>query len=126
MECRLSESSKEWSCQVSIRWEFNGDGTRLDTVQEVPFGPPLTNKEHVEITLRRAQAAVLNPARPQSDYLHMDINIDTLQSDNENHQLKFSSNAVCLDLQGPEFTELAFIDLSGQSNTNTTGYCVFR
>ena len=126
MECRLYRSSGEWSCQVYIRWEFNEDRSRLGTVREDRFGPLLTCKGDVEITLRRAQAAVLNPARPQSDYLHMDINIDTLQSDNENHQLKFSSNAVCLDLQGPEFTELAFIDLPGQSTTNTTGYCVFR
>ena len=116
MECRLSESSKEWSCQVSIRWEFNGDGTRLDTVQEVPFGPPLTNKEHVEITLRRAQAAVLNPTRSQSDYLYMDI--ATLQANNDKHQLKFSNNAVCIDLQGPDFTELTFTDLPGECSIN--------
>ena len=118
MECRLYRSSGEWSCQVYIRWEFNEDHSRLGTVREDRFGPLLTCEGDVEITLRRAQAAVLNPTRSQSDYLYMDI--ATLQANNDKHQLKFSNNAVCIDLQGPDFTELTFTDLPGECSINPT------
>lgn len=111
MECRLSQFSGDWSCQVSIRWEFNEDGTRFDEVEERPFGPVITSKAEVELVLRRAQTAVLNPARPQSDFLQYDY--DELQDIGQKHQLLFSKNVVCVDLFGPEFTDLTFIDLPG-------------
>ncbi|KAK7676574.1 hypothetical protein QCA50_020450 [Cerrena zonata] len=110
MECRLSHSSGGWGCQVSIRWEFKEDGARQDEVCEVPFGPAITSKADVEAVLRRAQTAVLNPSRPLSDFLLTDVN--KLQNMGSK-QLKFSRNTVCVNLQGPEFTELAFVDLPG-------------
>ena len=60
MECRLSRAEEDWSCQISIRWEYDDYGDRLSEVREVPFGPRLTSKTDVEPTLRRAQAAILN------------------------------------------------------------------
>lgn len=110
MECRLSHSSDEWRCQVSIRWEFNEDGSRKDEVHEVPFGAVITSKADVELALRRAQAVVLNPRRDAAKFLR--ATVDELRAKGS-HQLKFSRNTVCVDLQGPELTELAFVDLPG-------------
>ncbi|THH00719.1 hypothetical protein EW026_g1860 [Hermanssonia centrifuga] len=54
-------------------------------------------------------SAVLNPGIDQSSFL------DQSESDLKqmNNQLKFSRNAVCLDLSGPDLTDLAFVDLPG-------------
>lgn len=110
MECRLSSSSGPWTCQVSIRWEFDKDGSPKDEVHEVPFGGVITSKADVELTLRRAQAAVLNPNISPSKYLT--LSVENLKTHPTN-ELQFSRNVVCVDLSGPELTDLAFIDLPG-------------
>lgn len=102
-------SPEQWSCQVYIRWEFNGNGKRKDKVQELEFGPLIKNKGDVELALRRAQAAVLNPSVDQAKFLTKSAR-DLRQVTNE---LKFSRNAVCVQLSGPELTDLAFVDLPG-------------
>ena len=55
-------SFEPWSCQVSIRWEFEPNGHRAKKVREETFGAAIHNKAEVELHLRRAQAAVLNPS----------------------------------------------------------------
>lgn len=113
MECRLSSSSGPWSCQVSIRWEFDADGKHLDKVSEILFGPLITEKKEVELALRRAQAAVLNPDVPPSKYVN--ASAEDLKSgiDYMRRAIPFSRNVVCVDLEGPELTDLSFIDLPG-------------
>ena len=102
-------SSEPWFCQVSIRWEFDNSGERKKKVQEVKFGEVIHNKADVELALRRAQAAVLNPNKHQTDYLRMTVaQLKDLRS-----ELKFSRNTVCVQLSGPELTDLAFVDLPG-------------
>ena len=60
MECRLTRSERDWSCQIKIRWEYHNDGrTRREEVAEVDFGPLLSDKALVEPMLRRAKAAIL-------------------------------------------------------------------
>ena len=112
MECRLSSSSGDWNCQISIRWEFKEDGKRQDQVVEQPFGPLVTNKSEVELLLRQAQSAVLNPNINPRDFLEMDA--DALQAFHaKGSSLQFSRNTVCVDLEGPGLTDLSFIDLPG-------------
>lgn len=94
MECRLSSAEKDWSCQISIRWEFEDDGKRKEETSEVKFGDLITNKSDVEPALRRAQEKILNPS-------------------GTGNPLQFSKNVVCVDLQGPDLTDLSFIDLPG-------------
>ncbi|KZT22881.1 hypothetical protein NEOLEDRAFT_1180623 [Neolentinus lepideus HHB14362 ss-1] len=112
MECRLSSSEGPWTCQISIRWEFDDKGKRKDDVQEVAFGAPITNKGVVELALRRAQAAVLNPSIPLSKFLIMTAE-DLKDKSHVSGTLKFSRNVVCVDLVGPDLTDLSFIDLPG-------------
>ena len=112
MECRLSSSSGDWNCQISIRWEFKEDGKRQDQVVELPFGPLVTDKSEVELLLRQAQSAVLNPNVKSRDFLEMDA--DALQAFHaKGSSLQFSRNTVCVDLEGPGLTDLSFIDLPG-------------
>ncbi|KAM5536973.1 hypothetical protein V8D89_009302 [Ganoderma adspersum] len=115
MECRLANFSEPWSCQVHIRWEFGDDGQRLEEVGEVPFGPRLTDKTEIEAILRRAQAAILNPAMPLSHFLEADL--ETIKVCGAKlfgtKPLPFSRNVICVDLAGPELIDLSFVDLPG-------------
>lgn len=113
MECRLSHSSGPWSCQIKIRWEFSdASRSRRAEVEEVDFGPRLLDKSKVEIMLRRAQAAVLNPALPFSKFLGMDEK-DQRLTVKEKNQYQFSRNVVCVELTGPDLADLSFVDLPG-------------
>jgi hypothetical protein len=106
-----SSSSAPWSCQVSIRWEFDMNDKPLDKVSEVRFGPLITDKGNVELALRRAQAAVLNPSLPATSFLA--CSMDELKNGALGNQkvLQFSRNVVCVDLEGPTLTDLNFIDM---------------
>jgi len=118
MECRLSLSSGPWSCKVSIRWEFGEDGKRMDEVFEEAFGSRITEKTQVELRIRQAQAAILNPGvidrgcflRMAEDQIRNGV-VGT-------KALSFSRNVVCVDLEGPHLTDLSFIDLPGSLCTH--------
>ncbi|TFK84004.1 hypothetical protein K466DRAFT_239334 [Polyporus arcularius HHB13444] len=115
MECRLANTPDSWSCQISIRWEFDINGDRVDEVSEVLFGTRFTEKEDVEPMLRRAQAAILNPTVPLSHFL--DIDIQALRAGDTKvpgaKPLAFSRNVICVDLAGPDLVDLSFVDLPG-------------
>ncbi|GJE96959.1 Dynamin domain-conaining protein [Phanerochaete sordida] len=109
MECRLASAAQPWTCQISIREEFAADGRPCEIVSEQKFGPALHDKAQVELMLRRAQAAVLNPAVVSSKFVGMSL--EELRG--LKNALEFSRNAVCMDISGPEMTDLAFVDLPG-------------
>jgi hypothetical protein len=111
MECRLSSSTSPWSCRVSLRYEWDSAGKRLNDVKEVVFGPIMTQLPDIELRLRQAQAAILNPHNRFDTYLALDAS--TLAAKNDPKQLKFSQNTVCVDITGPNEPELSFIDLPG-------------
>lgn len=112
MECRLASSETAWSCQLYIRWEFDTlAGKRKDEVEEILFGRLITQKADVELALRPAQCAVLNP---KSDPKHFErMTAEDIRK--VKNALSFSQNTVCMDLSGPELTDLAFVDLPGKS-----------
>ncbi len=101
MECRLTHSTDAWSCQISIRKEYDDEGKKLTDVNEVRFGERITKKEDVEPMLRRAQAGVLLG----------DTSLGDLKSSVKGD--RFSRNVVCVDLAGPDLTDLSFVDLPG-------------
>ena len=106
-----TSSDESWRCQVSIRWEFDSNGTRQDDVQEIPFGIELANPKDVELRLRRAQTAVLNPKMSVDQVLRMSA--DEIKKAAKTNQLKFSHNAICVDIRGPGLADIAFVDLPG-------------
>ncbi|KAK0463897.1 P-loop containing nucleoside triphosphate hydrolase protein [Desarmillaria tabescens] len=113
MECRLASSSKPWQCKVSIRREYDKNGERLDDISETPFGGIITDKSAVEPLLRRAQLSVLNPMIPLDRILDSTPEELTKWSQESQDVQPFSRNVVCVDLSGPELTDLSFIDLPG-------------
>ena len=121
MECRITRSDKPWECQIIIRWENDADGKKITSWEE-PFGPVLYDRSELEEMIRRAQLAVLNPSVPVKDIV--DLDTSTLDPEDDyklpaslgsQRQFQFSESVVCLNLSGPDLTNLAFIDLPGTS-----------
>ncbi|KAF4571329.1 ASTRA complex subunit [Pleurotus pulmonarius] len=114
MECRMSYTEESWSCQISIRLEFDQDGKKTEQTKELPFGPRISeaNKGEVEIALRKAQYCNLNPGVAFQEVIDMDVE-EFKQACQTKELLPFSKNVVCIDLQGPDMVDLSFIDLPG-------------
>lgn len=72
----------------------------------------LTDKTDVELALRRAQFWILNPKDSMNHILS--LSMEELRAPREN-ALAYSRNVVCLDISGPELTDLSFVDLPGMS-----------
>jgi hypothetical protein len=108
----MSSTTAQWSCNVSIRWEFDHNGSALAEVSELPFGNVIHDKAQVERRLRQAQAAILSPTVPSQQFLGLDADTLTTMSKRKD-LLPFSRNVVCVDLEGPDLTDLSFIDLPG-------------
>ncbi|KAJ3998695.1 P-loop containing nucleoside triphosphate hydrolase protein [Lentinula boryana] len=114
MECRLLSSTNDWNCRISIRNEFDCDGNRLREVAEKTFIEKITDKSEVELALRKAQFAVLNPEISWTDILAAPARkLKKLKTMGNAKSVPFSQNIVCIDLEGPELTDLSFIDLPG-------------
>ncbi|KAK7040881.1 hypothetical protein VNI00_009477 [Paramarasmius palmivorus] len=112
IECRLSSTSGTWRCHIKIRQEYDEQGKRLAEIKEVPFGSTILSREEVEPTLRKAQFAVLNPRLDKKTVLSTSVDqLDSLPTNGKS--FSFSRNVVCVDLEGPELTDLSFIDLPG-------------
>jgi len=108
MECTLSSDAQSWSCTLEIRKEYDSNGNRLSSIEREPFGNIIVDKSDVELWVRRAQAAVLNPQRSPSDFYNMSV--DYLRELSNN---KFSKNVVQINVKDPEATNLSFVDLPG-------------
>ena len=114
MECTMSSSATTWSCKVKLRFDYdsNGHSASADQQKEVDFGPTITDKNDMDVWLRRAQAAILNPdVSPTSFYGKSIQDLKNLTSTNS---LKFSRNAVSIFIEDPSATDLSFVDLPGQ------------
>lgn len=109
MECTMSSHATSWSCSITLRSGFDKDGRDLPRTTTVPFGGPITDKNEVEVWLRRAQSAILNPNLPSANF-HTKT-IEELR--NTRNTLKFSRNVVCVSIEDPDATDLSFYDLPG-------------
>jgi len=104
MEVRLSEGGDgPWSCTVSLRF-ISGERTRTEFFDET------TNKELVQVILRRAQLAILNPQSPVKEFVSLDI--ATYHSPS---QLSFSEDMIIVEIFGAPVS-VTFIDLPGITN----------
>ncbi|KAJ7140089.1 P-loop containing nucleoside triphosphate hydrolase protein [Mycena crocata] len=111
MECSMSSSADRWSCKISLRFDYNSRGSKIETKTH-SFGQTITDKATVELWLRRAQAAILSPHLPIQDFCtKTEHELRNPPPDAE--RLQFSKNAVLVDLRDPEITDLSFVDLPG-------------
>ncbi|RAL16383.1 putative dynamin GTPase [Aspergillus homomorphus CBS 101889] len=126
MEINLSESDpgQPWTCRVYLSRKYMYDWNhRVDKVTKKshPFGPwheqnqedelfiTLSNRDDVELAIKWAQLAILNPGRPSSEY----VPGQNVETDEDYCQVKFSPNVVRLDISAPAFPNLSFYDLPG-------------
>jgi len=118
----MSSSANAWACSISLRFEYDGRGLPLSSPRIYVFVPVLTNKNQFEISLRRAQAAILNPDIPHDAFLQKTAQElkDIPQSDSS---LKFSKNIVRVDISDPEATDLSFADLPTKSILSWLSLC---
>ncbi|KAK7693683.1 hypothetical protein QCA50_003253 [Cerrena zonata] len=96
MECRLTYTPGPWQAQVLLRRHSS---------TEVKFGNVLTNTIDLERMIRYAQVAILNPSSDPNVFLSGSVPAAS--------ELRFCSDVVCIDVKGPELTDLTFIDLPG-------------
>ncbi|KAJ6632403.1 P-loop containing nucleoside triphosphate hydrolase protein [Mycena sp. CBHHK59/15] len=111
MECSMSSSADAWSCEISLRFDFDRHGTRIDSITE-RFSPTITDKKYIELWLRRAQAAILSRHIPIPEFLtKSEQELRSAPPDAE--RLPFSKNSVMVTVRDPNITELSFVDLPG-------------
>lgn len=79
----------------------------MGTAENVVFGPVIKDKKLVEERIRRAQRAILSPSENPTAFL------SGPDEDRDHPELTFSKNCVCLEISGPELTDLSFCDLPG-------------
>ncbi|POY75200.1 hypothetical protein BMF94_1832 [Rhodotorula taiwanensis] len=124
------------NCRIALRFETDPAGRPIETVRELAFGGTMHDPEQVEVMLRRAQLAILNQASalenlayfvglPQEELrpARADTPSDDVviaRSDLSNsplpmlaQQQAFSTNVICVEVAGPDITDLAFLDLPG-------------
>lgn len=115
----MSSSATTWSCQISLRYEYDDAGVKMSVTQHT-FSPVLTDRGQVELWIRRAQVAILSLHRTLTDC--QNLSEDQVKDIQKNFpkdgrsMLQFSKNFVCVDINDPDATDISFVDLPGQSN----------
>jgi len=63
----------------------------------------------VKDRVERAQLAILNPSWPAETFLDDDVDLRAQA------EFSFSSGIVCLEITGPDYSDISFVDLPGTS-----------
>lgn len=109
IECRLVQTLGEpWQCTVSLRFCGDGFGRDSSKPRTMQFGSVIKNKHEVEERLRRAQRAILNPSIDPQQF------VDGSYTNNISN-VNFSVNCICVEIRGPNVTNLSFCDLPGKA-----------
>ena len=106
IECRLMHGP-QWSCRVFLRRVSTSGGQSAFGQSKEPFGDPVTEKHLLEDRVLRAQLAILNPDFPSETFLNPDVDLSG------SSDLSFTPNIVCLEITGPDYTDISFVDLPG-------------
>lgn len=119
-EVRLWRKEKDWSCKVSLRFEKDANGAKLDNLRIVPFGDPITDPSKVQHRLIQAQKAILNPNKPVESFLTVEKSgskqngvKEAVSEASDANEVQFSENIICIDVEGNNVRDLAVVDLPG-------------
>ncbi|KAK0214372.1 P-loop containing nucleoside triphosphate hydrolase protein [Armillaria fumosa] len=114
MECTMLSSSPTWSCTIYLNIKYGSDGSELAIPNRIRFGPDITDREVVELWIRRAQAAILGyHRRAKQDFSNMTAEELRNLVTTDSQMLPFSKNIVQVELRDPLLTDLSFVDLPG-------------
>lgn len=102
----MTFSSSPWQAVVSIRRIVDSTGKRVDWPKLAPFGPPITDPADVEMRIRQAQQALLNPDMPMEMFL-------SSRGMSKPSALRFTRNSIVVEIKGQGVDDLAFVDLPG-------------
>lgn len=136
LEINLAESDDDWRCVIHLSRRYIFDPKRVKAPEKSePLGPwialggqddeyfvTLTNKMEIKKGIWCAQHAILSPSTDSQDFVPENM-LDMTQKP----QVKFSPNAVRLDISGPYLPNLSFYDLPGvisQAEQENEGYLV--
>ncbi|OQE47152.1 hypothetical protein PENCOP_c001G07235 [Penicillium coprophilum] len=123
LEINLSESDENWKCVIHLSRRYIFDTSKRVKIpkKSEPLGPwlalggqddehfvTLDNKQEVKKAILCAQLAILNPSTDSHDFVP-----ETIADMSHIPQVKFSPNAVRLDISGPGLPNLSFYDLPG-------------
>jgi hypothetical protein len=115
---QAANSNDGWFCRIFLRLrkthnkQVHNNNPWVDApTQQVHF-LDLKDKTKVEHAIKRAQTAILNPSTPWTVYATLECNqessaeldgasSDVIQSDEENLEVKFSPNAVFMEVAAP-------------------------
>lgn len=109
----MRRTAGAWSCQISLRFDQESPS---GNPRKVVFGPLLSDKADVELSLRRAQAAILNPNVPHEHFMFKtveELQYYTSEGAFAAGSLRFSKNTVCVEISDPGSADLTFVDLPG-------------
>ena len=111
MECTMSSNATTWSCMIKLRFDYDSLGRSAIQQKEMVFGSTITDRNELDIWLRRAQAAILNPNLSADSFYRKSL--DELRDATSTNSLKFSRNVVSIFIEDPSATDLSFVDLPG-------------
>lgn len=103
----MASDSSMWQAIVSIRRIVDSEGKGLDQPTLTQFGSPIEDRAAVEIRIRQAQEALLNPDTELDTFL-------TSRVASKASALRFTRNSVVVDIKGQGVDDLAFVDLPGK------------
>lgn len=113
MDVQMSRKDVPWQCRIVLRMEIDDrNGSQLEEVKNIDFDT--THDAHmVALILRRAQLAILNPSVPAEKFVKFDV--DSLKENQiplgSNKQYEFSTNTVCVYIEGSNVVDLSLTDL---------------
>lgn len=108
IECHMSSSSTPWRATVSIRRLVDSDGNPLDRQTLTPFGTAIEDRADVEMRIRQAQQALLNPDMP------IEMFLTSRGMSSKPSALRFTRNSIVVEIKGQGVDDLAFVDLPGK------------
>jgi hypothetical protein len=98
-----------WLCRVFLRRYSTSGRANSSELSKEPFGDGMADHDSVKDRVERAQLAILNPSLPTETFLEADVDLRAAA------ELSFSSSIVCLEITGPEYSDISFVDLPGTS-----------
>jgi hypothetical protein len=115
-------NSSPWTANISLHCSYSylpkERGSKLKYPKWGEVGPleifhfaTIFDKAHLDLALRRAQLALLNPNQDPASFVNKDITHD------HGFLIGFSPNVISLEIAAPNLPELSFFDLPGAINT---------